>query len=479
MDTRHQLRLAVISLQLRGLKNSAKWAAEQLEGLADYDEDGGGSTVAIDHIEDDVDPTVDPALPASKLLCRGPTECSDRYLLAKSFFDMGEYERAAHVLQAPGLALASSNEERAPEAGVGIRDGTPEGLAAADPALLLGLVGEELFLKAYALYLSGEKAKEQEMMQLNDALDRTKQAVNPYLKPLHRELATLYAIDDDVGEEADMFLDAFGLYIFGVVLKDLAVVGGPDELFPEVVTAQTVLAEAAESFPWNWSAWVDLAEVCIDSSAKKASDAKEKISSSFSSSPSGASNSFHGSHAFGSEGTSMTTQGETSAPPAFDPTGHRGADRLSLAIRALSPYLEGHFENLKQLDASTTSRQRQGHSSNFESSRGLNRTFNSSASRVRDDPIGSILQSSPELGPGRSSKHRGGVGSTGHSKKKRQRMKPEVPWAKRFFLAHACIELGGQRECEAALVSLMSLRIVFPKSNYLFGQVSGVLLTLI
>ena len=48
-----------------------------------------------------------------------------------------------------------------------------------------------------------------------------------------------------------------------------------------------------------------------------------------------------------------------------------------------------------------------------------------------------------------------------------------------FFLAHACIELGGQRECEAALVSLMSLRIVFPKSNYLFGQVSGVLLTLI
>ena len=42
MDTRHQLRLAVISLQLRGLKNSAKWAAEQLEGLADYDEDGGG-----------------------------------------------------------------------------------------------------------------------------------------------------------------------------------------------------------------------------------------------------------------------------------------------------------------------------------------------------------------------------------------------------------------------------------------------------
>ena len=36
MDTRHQLRLAVISLQLRGLKNSAKWAAEQLEGLADY-----------------------------------------------------------------------------------------------------------------------------------------------------------------------------------------------------------------------------------------------------------------------------------------------------------------------------------------------------------------------------------------------------------------------------------------------------------
>ena len=42
-----------------------------------------------------------------------------------------------------------------------------------------GLEDEELFLKAYALYLAGEKIKEQESIETSDSLDRTKVTQGP------------------------------------------------------------------------------------------------------------------------------------------------------------------------------------------------------------------------------------------------------------------------------------------------------------
>jgi len=171
MDTRSQLRLATAALQLRGLKNAAKWCAEQLSGL----EETGAPQPA-------------PPVPAASeaLLRRSSADCSDRFLLAKTYFDLGEFQRAAFVLQAPSG-----------------RGG--DGGAGAKPSSLRGLPGEELFLKAYALYLAGEKAKEQEAAEMSDALDRPK-AVNPNLRGLCADLAALHA---------DEALDAFGLYIYG------------------------------------------------------------------------------------------------------------------------------------------------------------------------------------------------------------------------------------------------------------------------
>ena len=57
----------------------------------------------------------------------------------------------------------------------------------------------QLFLKAYALYLAGEKAKEQERLESGGA-----HGVNPNLKALRADLGALHST-----------LDAFGLYIYG------------------------------------------------------------------------------------------------------------------------------------------------------------------------------------------------------------------------------------------------------------------------
>jgi hypothetical protein len=67
---------------------------------------------------------------------------SDAYMCAKTFFDVGEYQRAAHTIEAA----------RAPAAA----DKAPKGQAAR-PNVSSSLSHEERFLRAYALYLAGEK----------------------------------------------------------------------------------------------------------------------------------------------------------------------------------------------------------------------------------------------------------------------------------------------------------------------------------
>jgi hypothetical protein len=60
---------------------------------------------------------------------------SDAYLAAKSFFDLGEYQRTAHTLRPrpdPQAAASSAGPAAPPNQ-------------------------EELFLRCYALYLAGEK----------------------------------------------------------------------------------------------------------------------------------------------------------------------------------------------------------------------------------------------------------------------------------------------------------------------------------
>ncbi|KAJ0970665.1 hypothetical protein J5N97_018624 [Dioscorea zingiberensis] len=130
---------------------------------------------------------------------------SDRYLLAKSLFDCREFRRAAHALR--------------------------------------GQTGKKsVFLRCYALYLAGEKRKEEEMIELEKPLGKS-DAVNAELASLERELSTLHRTGS---------LDPFGLYLYGIVLKEK----GCENL------AITVLVESVNSYPWNWSAWSELQSLC-------------------------------------------------------------------------------------------------------------------------------------------------------------------------------------------------------------------------
>ena len=126
MDVRSELRSAFQLLSSRGLKLAAKWAAELCVGLPD----APGSFAADD-------------------AAAVGEHMDDRYMLSKSYFDLGEYQRAAEVLNKSGTS------------------------ATLDP--------KALFLRGYALYLvrpklffcpkphislqAGEKRKEEEMVE--------------------------------------------------------------------------------------------------------------------------------------------------------------------------------------------------------------------------------------------------------------------------------------------------------------------------
>jgi anaphase-promoting complex subunit 8 len=74
---------------------------------------------------------------------------------------------------------------------------------------------------------------------------------NPYLQQLSFELLDAY--------EADQ-LDAFGLHVYGMVLA----AGKKSVLPPHSPSAQEVLMQSILKFPFNWSAWLDLAECALD-----------------------------------------------------------------------------------------------------------------------------------------------------------------------------------------------------------------------
>lgn len=78
----------------------------------------------------------------------------------------------------------------------------------------------------------------------------TTTAQNPYFPQLARELFDFYQNDQ---------LDAFGLYIYGVVLSKHKT----SVLPPNSPQAHVVLIQSIQQFPYNWSAWLDLAELCV------------------------------------------------------------------------------------------------------------------------------------------------------------------------------------------------------------------------
>ncbi|OWY96029.1 Anaphase-promoting complex subunit, partial [Phytophthora megakarya] len=158
------------------------------------------------------------------------------------------------------------------------------------------------FLKYYSLYLAGEKAKEEMDLEMNvtgssKEVDRNlhRQGSNPHLKELYLSLSVAYQQNS---------LDGFGLYLYAVVLKRLGYStstgstqaqsstpismksrhradfaeeqkrqqlhdpttpssskneSGVTTTLTFDVTTRFILVESIRRYPWNWSAWMELA----------------------------------------------------------------------------------------------------------------------------------------------------------------------------------------------------------------------------
>ena len=204
-------------LASRGLKLATKWAAEQLMGI-DLNQ-VTNDPIDLDQQTSSPPPLPPPPSPLSPL--------SPAVAFAKSLLDLGEYDRAAAVLSIDGRAKP-------------------------------GLPDDGVFVRAYSQFLAGEKRKEEDIVELTTSspLERTK-VQNSHLPQLRSELAESHA---------EGTLDSFGLYIYGVVLKELLQqqspeeggAGGGEETNEEeeenklLEKARDVLVESILEYEFNW-----------------------------------------------------------------------------------------------------------------------------------------------------------------------------------------------------------------------------------
>ncbi|XP_014216775.1 cell division cycle protein 23 homolog isoform X2 [Copidosoma floridanum] len=132
-----------------------------------------------------------------------PSEDEDLCHLAKSYFDLKEYNRAAYFLE---------------------KCKTSKGK----------------FLYFYSLYLAGEKKKIDDMTDI-----RPDSLKNSNLKYLCCELKKEYTHEN---------LDGFGLYLYGIILKKLQL---PKE-------ATRILLESVHKQPMHWGTWLELSSLITD-----------------------------------------------------------------------------------------------------------------------------------------------------------------------------------------------------------------------
>lgn len=191
-QVRNELAKAVADLSFRELASSAQWAAELSVALPS-----------------DPDDTL--RLPDSACSNITSAKLYSHLMLAKSYFSMREYSRAAHALQ-------------------GVKD--------------LHMYPAALFLRLYALYLAGEKRREEEAMEVVDPVEKC-QVKNMELKMIEQQLAALY------DRQA---LDGLNTYLYGIVLRGLDM----------KADARRILLQSVKLFPCNWSAWLDIIAISSD-----------------------------------------------------------------------------------------------------------------------------------------------------------------------------------------------------------------------
>ena len=118
-----------------------------------------------------------------------------------------------------------------------------------------------IFVYTYAVYLAGERQKEESMIELSDPLERF-QLFNKNLKRLSATFSALHkggsSNSNSNSNSNNTKLDSFNLYMYGVILKEL--LPQNTKLLPKV---KTILVSSILKNPNNWSCWLDLAEICI------------------------------------------------------------------------------------------------------------------------------------------------------------------------------------------------------------------------
>ena len=155
---------------------------------------------------------------------------ADTVLLAKAYFDVNEFLRAAHVLRDARSA-------------------------------------QGLSIRWYSLFLAGEKRKDERMLEESGGgsiavLTGKPRAINEQLALLQTELQA---------EDAAGRLDGFGQYVYGLTLRELQ----------RRTDAAAAFRQAAILCPCFWSAWLELAAALPDADAVNSLDLPNHWMSSF------------------------------------------------------------------------------------------------------------------------------------------------------------------------------------------------------
>lgn len=190
-DVKRELRRGIVECTKRGLLQSAKWLAEMNHGLSDVDIDIGEGA-GINDFQD--------------VALQGiSAKDYDNYFLAKSYFDVREYERAAYFVR--------NCESAVPK-----------------------------FLRLYATYMGREKRR------LDSMTDNSNLNESGHVRDLSELLAELKS-DYNQGR-----LDGYGMYLYGVVLKSLNL----------NQAAAQILVQSIRLTPMLWSAYVELAPLITE-----------------------------------------------------------------------------------------------------------------------------------------------------------------------------------------------------------------------
>ena len=261
-QARQQLRRATKECNRRGLKLASRWASEQLLGLAVSNTTANNNDNNNSSMNKSMDSQASSTAVPLPLLLEEKCQPNDIELYATSLFDLGEYSRAAHILSMS--ASSTNNTSTSPSSDGSLGQINP-------PRDNLSSIG--IYLRAFALYLDGERRKEEQVTELRDPLERTT-LHNTNLPRLEAELRRANSLGK---------LDAFGLYVYGVVLKGLRgtksgspTVGESDDENMQTNNnksiedkeggdmAHRILVQSILAYPFNWSAWLDLGELCVD-----------------------------------------------------------------------------------------------------------------------------------------------------------------------------------------------------------------------